>query len=206
MGHRGDGGRMIVYTATIGRRLAPQRTFPGAVMVCFSDIKPPAPWHWVPIKAHGDFTRQTRRIKLLPWEHFEQWDECVWRDANIEVTRLPDMDADIAIHTHRDRDCIFDEAQKCIEHGKDDPGLIRAQIAKYSDHPPHWGLWETQIVYRRNTPEIRALCEDWWAEIESSSRRDQISLPVVLRRHGIRPESLGPSVWKRSQWCKRYRK
>jgi hypothetical protein len=130
----------------------------------------------------------------------------VWRDANVEVTRLHGLSGDLAIHQHRDRDCIFDEARKCIEYGKDDPGLIRAQIAKYSDHPPHWGLWETQMVYRRNTPEIRALCEDWMAEIESGSRRDQISLPVVLRRHGIRPESLGENVWEGSQWCKRYRK
>ena len=197
---------MIVYTASIGRRLAPQRTLPGAVMVCFSDIQPPKPWHWVPIQATAQPNRQTKRIKILPWEHFEQWDACVWRDANIEVTRLPDMDADIAIHAHRDRDCIFQEAEACIDYGKDDPGLIRAQIARYADHPPHWGLWENPMIYRRNTLAIRALCEDWWRELDAGSERDQISLPVVLRRHGIHPESLGPSVWKGSHWCKRHPK
>jgi hypothetical protein len=197
---------VIVYTAAIGRRLAPQRTLPSAVMVCFSDIKPPAPWHWVPIKAHGDFTRQTRRIKLLPWEHFDNWDECVWRDANIEITCLPSMESGFAIHTHCERDCIFEEAKACIEYGKDDPDLIRSQIARYTDHPPHWGLWASGVLYRRNTPEIRALCEDWLAEIESGSRRDQISLPVVLRRHGIRPESLGASIRRKSKWCRMYAK
>jgi hypothetical protein len=197
---------VIVYTATIGRRLAPQRTFPGAVMVCFSDIQPPKPWHWVPIQATGQPNRQTKRIKILPWEHFERWDECVWRDANIEVTRLPTLDADLAMHTHRDRRCIFDEAAKCIEYGKDDPDVIRAQIARYANHPPRWGLWENGMIYRRNTPAIRALCEDWWRELDAGSERDQISLPPVLRRHGIRPESLGPSIWKGSHWCKRHPK
>ena len=197
---------MIIYTASIGRKLAPQRTFPGAVLVCFSDFKPPEPWHWIPIKAEDQPNRQTKRIKLLPWEHFGKWDVCIWRDANIEVTRLPALKEGFAAHRHRDRNCIFDEAKKCIEYGKDDPEVINAQIAKYADHPRNWGLWENGMLYRRNTPEIRALCEDWWAEIESGSERDQISLPVVLRRHGIKPLMLGPSIWKGSNWCKRHPK
>ena len=197
---------MIIYTASIGRRMAPQRKWPGARMVCLSDKKPSAPWGWIRVEPSGAANRQTKRIKILPWEHFEDWDFCVWIDANIELTRIPDLDAGFAAHRHRDRDCIFDEAAKCIEYGKDDPGVIRTQIKRYSGHPPHWGLWENGMLYRRNTPEIRALCEDWWRELDQGSERDQISLPVVLRRHGIRPVSLGASIWKGSKWCKRHRK
>ena len=197
---------VVVYTASIGRRMAPQRAWPGHDMVCFSDVRPSDPWRWVPITPQGDPTRQTRRIKILPWEHFDGFDACVWVDANIRLIRLPDLPADFAAHTHRDRDCIFDEAEKCIEHSKDDPAVIRAHIARYADHPAHWGLWETQMLYRRNTPVVRALCEDWWRELDAGSRRDQLSLPVVLRRHGIQPVSLGPSVWRGSRWCKRFRK
>jgi len=197
---------MIVYTASIGRRMAPQQPRAGVRMVCFSDVRPLAPWEWVRIERAPDIIRQVRRIKILPWERFDAFDACVWIDANIQLSRVPDLDADIAIHEHRDRDCIFDEAAACIAFGKDRPESIRQQIAAYAGHPPHWGLWETQMVYRRNTPAVRALCEDWWREIETGSRRDQISLPVVLLRHGMRPLSLGPSVWKGSEWCIRRKK
>ena len=197
---------MIVYTATIDRPLAPQRKLSGVEFFCFSNVKPPAPWKWFFVEPGEDPTRTARRIKILPWEHFDNWEECVWADANIEVLNIPSPKSDIAIHNHRDRNCIFDEALKCIEYGKDDPEIIRKQIERYSNHPPHSGLWETQMVYRRNTPEIRSLCEDWWHELEIGSRRDQISLPVVLKKHGIVPESLGANVWKKSKWCKRYPK
>jgi hypothetical protein len=75
----------------------------------------------------------------------------------------------------------------------------------YNGQPRHWGLWETQMVYRQNTPEIEALCRDWWEELKLHSRRDQISLPWVLRQHCIKPESLGDNAWK-SDWARRYSK
>jgi len=198
---------LIVYTASIGRRMAPQRAWPGHDMFCFSDTRPAAPWRWIKIKPQGDPNRQTKCIKILPWDYLEDWDQCLWIDSNVELIRDPqDMPGPLAIHTHRDRDCIFDEAQKCIEYGKDDPVIIARQIERYADHPKHWGLWENGAVYRDNTTEIRELCNDWWAEVDANSRRDQISLPVVLRRHGIRPNPLGASIWKGSQWVRLHRK
>ena len=198
---------MIIFTASIGREMAPNRAWPGHDMICFSDVKPAAPWQWIPITPKGDPTRQVRKIKLLPWEFLEDWDQCLWVDANMELLRDPqDMPGPLAIHTHRDRDCIFDEAQKCIEYGKDDPDLIARQIERYADHPKHWGLWENGVIYRENTPEVRALFYDLWAELEANSRRDQISLPVVLRKHGMRPNSLGKNVWDGSKWVRLHRK
>ena len=198
---------MIIYTASIGRRMAPNRAWPGHDMLCFSDVRPSAPWLWVPVTPRDDPTRQARDIKIVPWEYLENWDQCLWVDANIEVTGDPkDMPGPLAVHIHRDRDCIFDEARACIKYRKDDPALIGRQIERYVGHPRHWGLWETGVVYRENTPEVRALCYDWRAEIDANSRRDQISFPVVLRRHGIMPNSLGPSIWSGSQWTRLHKK
>lgn len=197
---------MIVYTASIGRRMAPNRAWPGHDMLCFSNVRPAAPWRWAKIKPHGDPNRQTKRIKILPWDYLEDWDQCLWIDSNIELIRDPQgMPGPLAIHTHRDRNCIFDEAQKCIEYGKDDPALLTRQAERYADHPRRWGLWENAVVFRDNTPEVRALCYDWWAEVDANSRRDQISLPVVLRRHGMKPNALGANVWKGSKWVRLHR-
>jgi len=198
---------MIVYTASIGRRMAPQQRWPGLRMVCFSNQQPAAPWEWVRIDPGPDIIRQVRRIKLLPWEYIGDFDECLWLDANFRLTRLPDIEADMAVHRHRDRGCLYEEARVCAEWGKDDAETLQQQAQRYAQagHPEHWGLWETGVMYRRNTPDVRALCEGWWRELQRASYRDQVSLPFVAAQQSFAIQSLGDNVWK-SRWARRYPK
>jgi hypothetical protein len=186
---------MIVYTATQGRKLAPNRDL-GHLMLCLSDEKPRSPWKWIKLPTpFDDPVLNAKAPKILPWLFFD-FDECWWVDANVEIKQLPEVKADIAIHTHSQRDCIFDEAQACIDLSKDDPDKINTYISKHSSFPKHAGLWECTMIYRRNTPEIKKLCEDWWQEIITGTRRDQLSLPIVLERNNIVPTSLGSNMRK----------
>ena len=204
---------MIVYTASIGgRAYAPNHRWPGCEMIAFGDARPPACWEWRRLPGLGDpdrNTRAARRIKVLPWEVLsEEWGACLWIDANFQLLTDPrTITGDMAIHRHRDRDCVYAEAEICARIAKDDPALLQQQVERYrrSGYPERAGLWETQMVYRRNTPEVRALCTDWWREIESGSRRDQVSLPFVASRHPVDIQSLGDNAW-RSTWARRHRK
>jgi hypothetical protein len=192
----------VIYTWAIGRRLAPQARWPDWAMLCYSDRMPPPPWVWIPVERPEHLERGNRRAKLMP--PFEAR-ESIYIDANVELLAIPAPSADIAIHTHRDRDCIFDEINACIEHRKADPDALRKQAATYADHPRHWGLWECAMIYRRHTPEVLKFCEKWHTEIERHTHRDQVSLPVVARSEGMRIESLGASVWS-GMWTRKHRK
>jgi hypothetical protein len=204
---------MIVYTASIGgRAYAPNRRWAGCDMIAFGDATPPASWESRQFPDLGDLDRNTRaarRIKVLPWEVLGQdWDACLWIDANFQLMSDPrTITGDMAAHRHRDRDCVYAEAEICARVAKDDPALLLQQTGRYrqNGYPERAGLWETQMVYRRNTPAVRALCEDWWREIETGSRRDQVSLPVAASRHPIIIHSLGDNAWK-STWARRHRK
>lgn len=204
---------MIVYTASFGgRRMAPNQAWPGCEMHCFSDIQPPKCWHWHKVRDQGSDdanTRAARKLKAFPWAAFgDDWDSALWLDANYQLTRDPrSMPGDMAIHRHRDRDCVYEEARICTRVGKDAAGVIAEQTGRYMDagYPEHNGLWETAILFRRNTEAVKALCKDWWQEIESGSRRDQISLPVVASCHSVNIVPLDGTQW-RSPWAKRHKK
>ena len=174
-------------------------------MIAFSNAPIPDHWERWPLTHHDDPCRAAKRPKILPWDFLSDWDRCLWIDANLQLLRHPKtIRADIGLHKHRHRDCVYAEAAECIRLNKDDPDTISAQMQRYYDdgYPAHSGLWECGIMMRRNTPSIEALCRDWWAEIEAGSRRDQLSFPVVLNRHNIRPYIMGNN-YRRSGWVKR---
>ena len=56
-------------------------------------------------------------------------------------------------------------------------------MSRYRDEgfPRQFGLYETNVVLRKhNEPLVGKVDVDWWREIDSGSRRDQLSLTYVL--------------------------
>ena len=139
------------------------------------------------------YRRTARHYKTLPHRYFPNADAWLWVDGNIRVRvdplalieRYPG--AFMALK-HWRRKCLYGEAAACIALEKDVPATIRAQVARYREEgmPDNWGLPSTGVLIRRNTPAIRELNEAWWAEIEQGSLRDQISLPYVFWKLGLR--------------------
>jgi hypothetical protein len=99
---------------------------------------------------------------------------------------------DLAMRRHSQRNCIYIEAAHCKQFRKGDPSRIDNAIARYQaeGHPAESGLWMAGIILRRHTPAIKAFNLEWWNEITSGTVRDQISLPVVLRRLGLKCDEL----------------
>jgi GT2 family glycosyltransferase/predicted nucleic acid-binding Zn-ribbon protein len=198
--------RIVIYTAvTAGYdELKPPGFRPSNCdFVAFSDqpLKVDG-WEVRPLNyLHQDPTRAARFVKLHPHIYFPDYDYSIWMDGNISIRRDArdiGMRGDIrtfllslgendflGIFIHPLRDCIYVEAEECIKRSKDDEEVISRHVERYraDGFPEKAGLWETNVLVRRhNDPSCIALMTAWWRELETGSRRDQLSLPVVAQR------------------------
>ena len=86
---------------------------------------------------------------------------------------------DIGVFPHPDRTSLFEEADYCVHYGIGDQKEILEQMKRYKGFKTN-ELAMCGILVRKNTPEMRSLCEKWWAEICRGSNRDQLSFPYVF--------------------------
>jgi hypothetical protein len=105
-------------------------------------------------------------------------------------------DADMAIFTHPDRNCLYKEAEVCRARKLDDLSIIQRQVNRYKQEkfPKGNGLFECTVILRRHTPEVEQFNEMWWDEICKSSKRDQISFPYVLGKSKVKYVSFPHSL------------
>jgi hypothetical protein len=186
---------VVIYTAIFGdydELLDPQERLPDADYVCFTDnprLRSDV-WRIRYCKPIGDPSRQAKRIKILAHEALD----CavsLWIDGRIELRSihgaLERMTADIGLLRHPLRNCIYDEATHCKNTGRGNPERIEESVHRYraEGHPEGNGLWLGGIVLRRHTAATRTFNLEWWREVKRGTSRDQISLPVVLRRLGM---------------------
>ncbi|HUS95280.1 MAG TPA: glycosyltransferase domain-containing protein [Hyphomicrobiaceae bacterium] len=151
-------------------------------------------WQQRVVKVPWGNRRTARHYKTLPHRYLPDADVWIWVDGNVRLRMHPLQfvkrygGRGFATLAHPDRRCLYVEAQFCDRNHKDDHGRITRQINRYrsAGMPAGWGLAETRAVIRRKSPELHALSEDWWREIERGSLRDQISLPFVCWKRGIR--------------------
>ena len=112
-------------------------------------------------------------------------------------------DADCAFSPHIGRKSIGDEmdfVEWLITHK--DASIIeayggqpmRAQVAAYrAQGLPDTCLYQGGLFVRRNTPKVNAAFEEWFSHNVVYSVQDQLSLPFVLWKHGVRVARI-PSV------------
>lgn len=139
--------------------------------------------------------------KCDPWEYTDAY-QTVWMDASCRLL-VPDA-LNQLLHAcgshyqaqivHPWRHDIVDEALASEGMPKYANQAVRDQAAYYVEqgHPPGWGLWATGLIVRNNVREIdmSAVGREWLAEQVRWTYQDQISQPVVLRRHNMAIKSL----------------
>jgi hypothetical protein len=144
-------------------------------------------------RSHEDPRRDAKFCKVNPHEILTAYEVSIWVDGNFElfaginelVETFLNSDETMLLFRHRSRKCVYAEARECLKWGKDSYALIKEQINKYktSGHPCDWGLFMGGFLMRKHkSPDCIVTMQEWWREIESHSVRDQLSLPVVLRR------------------------
>lgn len=197
---RNSAKRTVIYTAVTGgydNLRPPQFRPPGCDFVVFSDQALDVEgWKVRPLNYfHPDPTRAARFVKMHPHIYFPEYEQSVWVDANIGIAgdlrelfdRLPE-NAFLGMFIHPHRNCVYMEGEECIKRKKDDPHQINQQLARYREAlvPKGIGLFETGLIVRRhNDQACIGLMTAWWRELETGSRRDQLSLPVVAREQSV---------------------
>lgn len=191
--------RIVVVTASIGERgaLYTPTGFSkdsSVEYVCFSDRKlRHSVWRCRRVKRlFADPCRDAKRFKILARDYVDDdVDATIWIDRHCRLTCKPEdvfaeFDEDVVLVDHY-RNCIFREARACVDAGKDVREIIRPMMQRFrlEGHPPKSGLHYGGFVVRRHTEAEERFSRLWWNYVETGSRRDQLSLPVALKRSGV---------------------
>ena len=142
--------------------------------------------------------RKNRLIKIcIPREIFDNYEYSVYIDCkrpfSIDFDRHlyylnKEKGADFQTMKHKKRDCVYDEAEKCLSLGKGNWKKIHKQIAYYKkeNYPDHNGLFDNSRIFRRHTKELKTFMQLWWGQLERFSHRDQISLPFLAWKYDVK--------------------
>lgn len=193
--------KFVLYTARFGimRKIhIPKVSIPDVDRFCFTDLDIESNFYQirkmslVPLVA----VRRQRWIKIcIPDEIFNNYEYSVYVDCKrasvIDFEWLLSFmkpQSDFVTRRHKTRDCIYGEGRVCIEKSKDDEATILKQLDFYrsEDYPTHNGLHYSYILLRRHTEKMKMFSMLWWKQLEEYSFRDQISLPYVAWKHGMK--------------------
>ena len=136
---------------------------------------------------------------MLPHRVFRDYDYSVYVDGNVFITsdlsiltRTLD-EYPIAMHRHKNRDCVYEEVAACIAKKKDNIEKLKLheQLLKKNGVPVHGGLLEATVIARKHT-DARCIevMEKWWDEFQEYSRRDQISLIDCIWTLGLSVDTI----------------
>lgn len=150
-----------------------------------------------PQYTHPDARRIARYVKTNLPSLLPQYDFIVWIDANLLfkgrvndfVQKLVDSDSDIGLIAHPIRSSYLEEAKEVIRLKLDDAALIESQLERYRTVPNivRDQLIETNfMVINRCADNIEKLFNIWWSEIQTYSKRDQLSINFALHESGVR--------------------
>ena len=194
--------RFAIYTACIGdydNIMQPESIDGRFDYILFSDdVKEDRIGVWQ--VRHVDYfnvdkIRIARYVKTHPEELLPQYVATLWLDANINIisdkvydrfVSLYEGEVDLASIQHPVRDCIYDEAYKVVS--SNTPWPLEHDIVAVSwcrkiwadGYPRHNGLFETNVLFRRNNELMKEVDRMWWSCINNYSKRDQLSFNYVL--------------------------
>lgn len=177
---------MIIYTAIFGpyeEIKTPLIITPGWEYICFTDQDITSDvWKIVKVPPASDPKRQTNEFKIMYYKYVHD-SYSVWVDAsfyiNCDLSKWwqKNFRGSITFMKHPDRDCFYEEAEKCIELKKDDEDIIRRQMNCYRSFnlPEHGGMVAAGIIMREDNLKTRAFCQHWAHYLSLGSKRDQLA-------------------------------
>lgn len=183
--------KLAVYTALFGDYddlIEPKEKFEGCDFICFTDQEQ--------LKSDIWEIKVIKECDLPPNPHLflGEYEWSLYVDANIAILKNPLELAnkyltkhDLALPKHFARDCIYEEAKECVILGKTKYEETKKQMDGYrkDGFPENFGLGENNILLRRHNGEkVIKLMTDWWNELKTQTKRDQLSLGYVIWKNG----------------------
>lgn len=198
--------KIVVYTAVFNDYdvVLPPKVNPDNVdFVCFTDNPETIPDEWEKrLISNYDISPKlmSGKVKTLPHRFFPEYDYSIWVDGRMhvigdvrEVIESSLQETNMAVPPHPNRDCIYEEAEACIDLGRGDPEKIHAQIDRYREmgFPQKYGLSATWIVIRKhNEDDVINAMEVWWEEYQKGAERDQLSFEFAAWKCGLQYQRL----------------
>lgn len=146
---------------------------------------------------HIDPTRSARYVKTHPHILLPEYDTAIWIDASIITTsdlsplveRFHKSSKALGVIPHPDRHSVYQEAEACLKLNKDEGSLIQSQIQHYVELGfKGRGLVESGfMMFDLNNKMTTSFLNCWWREIDTYSKRDQLSLSFALEEVGVKP-------------------
>ncbi len=213
-------GKTVVYTSITGnydQLFDPLFVTEGVDYVCFTNNRNISSNTWnVEYVDDNDLSDMylARKIKVFPNNFFPEYEMSIWVDGKFQIIEniidyicLYQKTEPILCFPHFSRNCIYEEAARCIADGIGYKPDIIHQVSNYfeNNYPFDNGLYETGCIVRRhNDGRVVALMERWWNELLKYSYRDQISFPYVCWKLGIIPDICDLNIY-RNRWlyCQR---
>ena len=173
--------------------------WPGVDLICFTDRDDLEPNGWRVIRVEpllpADLPRSSRDAKIRPHRWLPDHEASLYIDPSVDLRVSPLelwqalLSADNACFgamLHSYRDTVLDEFAAVYEGGLDLPTTLTEHLAAYQLTNPE-GLelkpvWAGVLARRHHDPRCIDAMEDWFVQVLRYSRRDQLSLPSVLRR------------------------
>ncbi|WP_411964463.1 glycosyltransferase domain-containing protein [Haloferax sp. YSMS24] len=197
---------IVVYTAIFDNYdflLPPRNPNDSLDYICFTDNPNMESdiWDFRIVSDEEDSPKlQSGKYKTLPHRFLPEYKYSIWVDGNIHIHgNLTDLankyvpETDLAVPPHPDRDCLYDEAQACVNLNKSDPEATAKQMQRYrkAGFPENFGLSETRILIRNHSAEnVVNTMECWWKEYRDGANRDQLSFEYAAWETGLNYESL----------------
>ena len=138
--------------------------------------------------------KKQRFIKLHPYIFFDSDNLTVWVDGNLPVNdKLYDYikvneEYDLTFKKHLCNKCIYQECDLVIKCKKDTPENVNRIRERYKKEnvPINLGMFETNVIIRKNKEWVRKFMEEWWKEIKENSHRDQLSVMYIVWKYNFR--------------------
>lgn len=224
-----SGARLAAYTVVLGEGYCLPETVEdaGVDYICFTDRPEIDLKGWTPRLVEPvlpmDRPRSSRDFKMRPHRLFPDHEASLYIDASVQLLEtpwrlwerlMPREEILIGLMEHSERLTLFDEFRAVAAAGFDDWVTLASQYFAYQAMSPTLldskPLWGGVLARRHHHADVIHVMEMWWAHCLRYSRRDQLSLPVVLstlsfeRQHRL-PENHGCSKhhrWPRSGYSR----
>lgn len=203
--------KIVVYTAIFGNYDIPQEPIvvpDNCEFVLITDQKVPGKSAWkcidpasiIPKYEELSNAEKNRFCKMFPHKVFPDVRYTIYIDGNIKVitdlTELVnhDLSSGLQFHKHKARNCVYEELEACSILGKaskDAIGAYRTVLQK-RQFPAQYGMVECNVIVRDSKNSImKDIMEEWWEEFHNHEvKRDQLSMPYLLWKHGIEVSSV----------------
>lgn len=158
-------------------------------------------WNIIEIECQlKDEIRLSRFPKILPQETIlKRYDFTLYIDANIliktdyvyhRIDELIRSNTSIALLKHPFRDCAYQELYVCLAAGKGQwwAHIYQILYMKLHRYPAHAGLYEANLIFRRNCQEVFEINNAWWRYYNKFSCRDQASFMLALWQNKCNPD------------------